>query len=119
MKIYLVEKEKLKNQLARSSGRVCLTTDCWTACTTRGYITLTAHFIDDDWKLNSKLLNFSHLEPPHTGHELSRKVVEFLREWGIEKKVFSITLDNASCNDSMQNILKSQLCKSNDLLQVK
>ena len=33
MKIYLVEKEKLKNQLARSSGRVCLTTNYWTACT--------------------------------------------------------------------------------------
>ena len=30
-------------------------------------------------------------------------------EWGIEKKVFSITLDNATSNDSMQRILKEQL----------
>ena len=55
------------------------------------------------------------MEPPHTGHELSRKILEFLKEWEIEKKVFSITLDYASCNDSMQSILKSQLCKSNSL----
>ena len=77
MTIYLLEKENLKNQLARSGGRVCLTFDCWTACTTHSYITLTTYFIDNNWKLNSKLLTFS--EPPHTGHELSRKVLEFLK----------------------------------------
>lgn len=62
---------------------------------------LTAYFIDEDWKLNSKLFNFCHLESPHTGHELSRMVLEFLKEWGSERKVFSITLDNASSNNSI------------------
>ena len=32
-----------------------------------------------------------------------------LKDWGIDVKIFSLTLDNASSNDSMQNILKERL----------
>lgn len=53
---------------------------------------------------------------PHTGFELSNKILQFLNEWGIEKKIFSITLDNASANDVMQDVLKSQLTLQNWLL---
>nr|GMD12637.1 zinc finger BED domain-containing protein RICESLEEPER 2-like [Ipomoea batatas] len=56
------------------------------------------------------------MPPPHTGRELAKKLLGCLKDWGIEKKIFSITLDNASANDSMQNILKEQLCLQNDLL---
>nr|GME03462.1 zinc finger BED domain-containing protein RICESLEEPER 2-like [Ipomoea batatas]GME21272.1 zinc finger BED domain-containing protein RICESLEEPER 2-like [Ipomoea batatas] len=56
------------------------------------------------------------MPPPHTGRELAKKLLGCLKDWGIEKKLFSITLDNASANDSMQNILKEQLCLQNDLL---
>ena len=34
---------------------------------------------------------------------------DLLKDWGIDKKVFSITLDNASANDCMQQFLKDQL----------
>ena len=56
------------------------------------------------------------MQPPHTGYDLSLKVLQFLKDWGIERKIFSITLDNASSNDSMQNLLKEHLCLSNSLL---
>lgn len=35
---------------------------------------------------------------------------------GIEKKVFSLTLDNASSNDNMQDIFKKQLSLDDSLL---
>ena len=56
------------------------------------------------------------MQPPHTRYNLSLKVLQFLKDWGIERKIFSITLDNASSNDSMQNLLKEHLCFSNSLL---
>ena len=108
-KLYSVEKSKLKEVLANTPHRICLTSDVWTACTSEGYICLTAHFVDSNWKLNSKILNFEHFPPPHTGVELASKVLTFLKGWEIEKKIFSLTLDNASSNDTMQNILKEQL----------
>ncbi|CAJ2678656.1 unnamed protein product [Trifolium pratense] len=116
LKVYGDEKQKLKSQLAQIRGRVCLTSDCWTACTNEGFISLTAHYVDLNWKLQNKILAFAHMEPPHTGRELALKVLEMLSDWGIEKKVFSITLDNASANDSMQNFLKEHLGISNSLL---
>ena len=66
--------------------------------------------------LKSKILAFGHMQPPHIRNNLSLKVLEFLKDWGIERKIFSITLDNVSLNDNMQNILKEHLCLSNSLL---
>ena len=95
---------------------MCLTSNCCTACTNIGYISLTAHYVDKNWKLKSKILLFAHMQPPHIGHDLALKVLEFLKDWKIESKIFSITLDNASSNDNMKNMLKEHLCLSNSLL---
>ncbi|KAF7802778.1 zinc finger BED domain-containing protein RICESLEEPER 2-like [Senna tora] len=54
-KIYEKEKEKLKQEMARIPNRVCLTYDMWDACTSEGYICLTTHFVDDNWKLRKGL----------------------------------------------------------------
>lgn len=116
LKMYAREKEKIKKEMASIPTRISLTSDLWTACTIEGYICLTAHFVDTNWKLNSKILNFCHMPPPHAGFELSKKILEFLTDWGIEKKFFSITLDNASGNYVMQEHLKSQLVLQNWLL---
>ena len=94
------EKTKLKSILANIPGRICLTSDVWTVVTTQGYMTMTAHYVDK-WKLNSKLLAFCELESPHTGIELSRKVFGVPKNWGIDGKIFSLTLDNVFSNDSM------------------
>ena len=80
MKKYEIEKEKLKQQLGQILGRVCLTSDYWTACTNIEYISLTAYYVDKDWKLKSKILSFSHMQPPHTSHDLALKVLEFLKD---------------------------------------
>jgi hypothetical protein len=77
---------------------------------------LTAHFVDENWKLNSKILNFHHFPPPHSRLELAKVVYDFLVDWGIEGKIFSLTLDNASANDNMQDTLSKKLVNSNGLV---
>ncbi|KAI8533953.1 hypothetical protein RHMOL_Rhmol10G0050800 [Rhododendron molle] len=47
--IYINERGKLKKLL--KGCRVCLTTDTWTSIQNLNYMCLTAHFIDDNWKL--------------------------------------------------------------------
>lgn len=104
------EKEKLKELLANHHGRVCFTSDLWLARPQNiGYICLSAHYIDASWRLNAKILAFCELKSPHTGDEIASKIFESLKEWGLEKKVFSITLDNATNNTSMLRILKGKL----------
>ncbi|KAL8494997.1 hypothetical protein ACS0TY_019238 [Phlomoides rotata] len=111
-KLYLKEKAKLKRVLANIIGRVCLTVDVWTASTNKCYLCLAARFVDEDWKLNCKILNFHCLE----GTDLAAKVIEFLLEWGIHGKVFSVMSSNTLRNDAMQDILKKQLLLGNNLL---
>lgn len=109
MKIYAKEKSKLNEALKHAPGRVAVTSDCWTSITTDGYITLTAHYIDKNWRLAKRVLAFSFIPPPHTGAALAEKMTCMLKEWRIEKRVASITLDNASANDSMVETLKYDL----------
>ncbi|CAI8592783.1 unnamed protein product [Vicia faba] len=111
-----MENETLKKELANIPSRISLTSDLWTACTTEGYIFLTAHYVDSNWNFKSRILNFCRMPPPHTGSELSKKILEFLSDWGIEKNIFSLTLDNASANDVMQANLKRQLALQKWLL---
>jgi len=39
-----------------------------------------------------------------------------LTNWGIDRKIFSITLDNVTANDRMQKLLGEQLSLQNNLL---
>nr|XP_023901326.1 zinc finger BED domain-containing protein RICESLEEPER 1-like [Quercus suber] len=92
--IYNCEREKLRKSL--KGCRVCLTTDTWTSIQNLNYMCLTSHFIDDDWKLHKRILNFCQVED-HKGETIGRKIEMSLREWGIDG-IFTLTVDNASSN---------------------
>lgn len=55
IKMYEVEKSKLKKLFLQCRPRVCLTIDTWTSRIDRPFKALTAHFIDNHWKLQKKL----------------------------------------------------------------
>ena len=57
--IYTAEKESLKKYFRKTKQRVCLTTDLWSSRQNLSYMCLTAHFIDEDWKIHKRILNFS------------------------------------------------------------
>ncbi|KAK8538205.1 hypothetical protein V6N12_044340 [Hibiscus sabdariffa] len=61
-KYYMLKHETHKKLLLESmhsvSSRICFTCDGWSACTSRSYFALTAHYVDNNWKLQSKILNF-------------------------------------------------------------
>ena len=103
MNLYLEEKEKLKEVLRNQ--RVCLTTDTWTSVQNMNYMSLTVHWINDQWKLERKVLNFCFVSD-HAGDTLGRKVEECLLDWDIGQ-IFSLTLDNASSNTSAVEYLKT------------
>ena len=109
VKMYMREKERIKSMLSVCLGRICLTSYLWTSLTTDGYICLTAYFISKDWVLIKRVLKFSFMPPPHNGNALSNMILNLLQEWGIDKKIFTITLDNASANGRCAELLKQKL----------
>lgn len=59
------------------------------------YLCLTAHFIDNEWKLHKRILNFCLIKN-HKGETIDRRIE---LSWGISK-IFTLTVDNASSNDT-------------------
>ncbi|KAL4566946.1 hypothetical protein LXL04_031072 [Taraxacum kok-saghyz] len=104
-----MEKLKIKEALSCITGRICLTSDCWSSITTDGYLSLPAHFIDNSWNLQKIILNFTFLPPLHTGLAMSDHVFGLSKDLEFKKRFFSITLDNASANDSMVDYLKTEI----------
>nr|GFA95423.1 zinc finger BED domain-containing protein RICESLEEPER 2-like [Tanacetum cinerariifolium] len=56
------------------------------------------HFIDNDWNLVKKVLNFCLLDG-HRGIDIGKGVENCLNEWGFNN-ILSISVDNASSNDN-------------------
>jgi len=86
--LYDFEKKKMKCLLSKVPSRISLTSDVWTSCTFEGYISLIAHYVDANWKLNSKMLIFSHFPPPHSGHEMTKVIHDFFWKNGGLSKIF-------------------------------
>ncbi|XP_042519191.1 zinc finger BED domain-containing protein RICESLEEPER 2-like [Macadamia integrifolia] len=116
LRLYNLESIRIRNLLNSFAGRISLTSDLWTSITNDGYIALTAHYIDKDWLLPKKLLKFCILPPPHTGIHICEMVSKILSDWGIDRKLFSITLDNAIANFYFVDLLKKNLNLKNALL---
>jgi hypothetical protein len=86
-KVYEFEKKKLKD-LFKKVERISLTTDLWKSKAQKiEYMVITAHFVDLDWKLQKRVINFVHLPPPRKGANIADCMLTCLREWEIEDKV--------------------------------
>lgn len=103
-KVFLEERKALKQYFEKLFSSVCLTTDAWTSIQNLNYLCVTAHFIDDDWTLHKKIINFCPIVN-HSGNVIGLTVERCLLEWGI-KRVLAITVDNASSNDVGVQVLK-------------
>ncbi|KAK4417344.1 Zinc finger BED domain-containing protein RICESLEEPER 1 [Sesamum alatum] len=84
--VYESEKKKLKN-LLKNVNKISLTTDCWKSKNQKiKYMVITGHWIDESWQLQN-------------------------RDWGIESKIHTISVDNASANDSAIDNLKDMVAR--------
>jgi hypothetical protein len=65
---------------------------------------LTAHWIDEGWKLNKKILNFCQVSN-HKDETIGQMIESCLLEWGIDN-ILTVTVDNASLNNLTIKYLK-------------
>lgn len=112
--LYASEKTKIKNLFRKSSQRICLTTDSWTSLQNVSYMCLTAHFIDKDWILHKRIINFCVISS-HKGEAIGKALEACMIEWGVGR-VCTITVDNASANDVAIAYVKKKLSKKSGAL---
>ncbi|XP_068231881.1 zinc finger BED domain-containing protein 4-like [Palaemon carinicauda] len=80
----------------RETPHVSLTTDLWTSSQTRGFITVTAHYINSEWNLKSAVLETARLKVDHTAENIADELKRICTRWEILDKVCCIITDNAA-----------------------
>ncbi|KAL7082188.1 hypothetical protein ACP275_14G084000 [Erythranthe tilingii] len=109
-KIYDIKREKIMAFIEKNHSRIAITTDMWTSSNRkRGFMVVTAHYIDDSWVLQNRLLRFIYVPSPHTGEVLSNVLMDCLLEWNIDQKLSTLMVDNCTTNDAMVRLLSDKL----------
>ncbi|KAM8733234.1 E3 SUMO-protein ligase ZBED1-like [Acanthopagrus schlegelii] len=93
--IYQSVKENVKTKL-QSAERVGITSDTWTSLATESYMSVTAHFIDEEWNLVSYVLQTTEVETDHRSASLAEMLTNAIDEWELMGKDPAIVTDNAA-----------------------
>jgi hypothetical protein len=92
--------QELRDELQNLNSHICLTSDLWTSNQKLGYNCFSTHYIDANFVLK-KTIAYKEVKYPHTSLALEeRQLQDVSSSVGVKKKVFTITLDNASNNMS-------------------
>ena len=81
----------------------------WTSRQTKGYMTVTAHFITVQWQLHSRLLSTTLVEGSNTAHKLASGMQQVFQAQDIIEKVKTITSDNPSNVKAAVELLQVRL----------
>eukprot|EP00257_Ricinus_communis_P017490 XP_015575936.1 zinc finger BED domain-containing protein RICESLEEPER 2-like [Ricinus communis] len=110
MKMYNNERISFKDLLEANEGRVAITTDMWTASNQKkGYMTVTSHFIDQQWVLHNLTLRFYFVPCPHTNGVIAKVLMDSFSQFSLKNKISSVVVDNCTTNDAMINVLLEKL----------
>lgn len=116
MEIYGKEKLKVCETISKLHGRINLCVEMWSSPENLEYLCLTAHYIDEDWKLQKKILNFLTLDSSHTEDMLSGVINKCLMDWDVDGKLFALTFDDCSTDDDIVKRIKEQISQKRPLL---
>ena len=106
-----IGKTLLKNLPEDSKVSVAL--DAWTSTNTLAFIAMTAHYINRSWNLQEELIMFKPLRGAHSGRSMATLVYSTLKDLGIETRLFALTGDNTSNNNTLVSNLEALLGENN------
>ena len=84
-------------QTLQAANYISITSDMWTSLANDAYISLTTHYISNEWKMESVCLGTIPVSERHTGDNIALWIEEILVKFGIgTQKVVSFVHDNGS-----------------------
>jgi hypothetical protein len=89
-----------------TDAKLSIALDCWTSPFTQAFMAISGYFIDEDWRYREVLLGFEPLHGAHSGANLSVVLLDVLQKHEIQDRVYAITTDNASNNQTLVNTLQ-------------
>lgn len=84
-KLYAELRENVEKELC-DLKYFATTTDLWSSRTMEPFLSLTIHYITDDWNLGSRCLQTSYFPAEHTAEEIAQGLKEALESWGFKEE---------------------------------
>ncbi|CAA7038791.1 unnamed protein product [Microthlaspi erraticum] len=113
VEMYVQRKAGIKKILDENKQRLSLTTDIWVAPHTgASYMVIPAHFVDAWWQLRKLIIGFRNVYD-HKAATISKVLIDCLAEWDI-KRIFCITVDNATANSNAMETFKKEFKQIGD-----
>ena len=105
MKLFGTERIAQANKWSSVTSKFSFGMDIWSSPNGIPFIGITAHYIDNDWKLQCKLFDFIPFMSSHTGRAIYEEFDKALDRFGMKQKLLTISVDNATNNDSFITIM--------------
>ena len=106
IKLYNERKVNLIGTLKTDVTSVCLTSDIWAGKAKEDYLSVVAHFVNSHWEIEKRLLGLRLIDGKHSGVSIANLVATVIDDYALTDKVFAITLDNASSNNTAMKYLR-------------
>ncbi|KAI1685869.1 Dimer-Tnp-hAT dimerization containing protein [Pyrenophora tritici-repentis] len=110
--IFKSQHEEAKRSILRDLGKstkISIALDAWSAANHLCFLAVKGYYINKDWKLQEKLLDFLPMRGRHTGTSMADEVLHILLDTKTKTQLLAITCDNASNNSVLARTLQSKL----------
>jgi len=90
-------------------NRISITTDIGRSGNDCDYLTVTSHWIDEEWIMQKRIIAYRIINSRHTGKFIANTVADICRYFCFSDKIMAISMDNASSNTSAIGMLTTTL----------
>jgi hypothetical protein len=90
-------------------SKISISLDGWSAANHLGFLAVKGYYINQDWVLCERLLDFIPLRGRHTGSSMAADLMIVLSNTKTESNLLAITSDNASNNGTLTKTLQEKL----------
>ena len=102
--------KKIKDDFTTCTFSVSLTSDIWSGRRKQDYISVVAHYVNNEtWELEKRIIGFELIDVSHTGSNIANKIITVVNQFNLSDNFFAITLDNASSNAKAMTYLTPTL----------
>ena len=98
LNVYNKARISLKSQITSANFCIALTSDIWSGRAQEDYLSVVAHYVDSNWVLQKRIIGFKLVDSGHTASIICERILSVTKDYEIENRIISITLDNAAAN---------------------
>jgi hypothetical protein len=112
-------RRQIIDDIKATATTICLTLNAWTSKNKKAMLAINIQWLDNNFKRHQYCIKFIKIKGTYSGENLAKIVHQALKDFKCRERLFTITSDNASNNNTLCSALHTFLLKEfNDYLEL-